>query len=196
MIDPSIAALQRGANVAFLIDEVRASIVTAIRIAIFALATGSALAQVEPITATATVIDGDTLEIHGVRIRLQGVDAPESSQQCTDAAGAIYLCGSRAALALSDFINRRPVECFEVDRDQYRRMVARCEVGGANLSKWLVQQGWALDWPRYSKGACAPEQAEARTAGRGIWVGKFVAPWNYRACVRNGKRNSECSGLD
>ena len=91
---------------------------------VIALTVAPAAAQVEPIVGTASVIDADTLEIHRVRIRLQGIDAPESSQLCTDATGAIYLCGSSAALALADFINRRPVECYEVDRDRYRRIVA------------------------------------------------------------------------
>jgi endonuclease YncB( thermonuclease family) len=163
---------------------------------VIVLTVAPAAAQVEPIVGTASAIDADTLEIHRVRIRLQGIDAPESSQLCTDAVGAIYLCGSRAALALADFINRRPVECYEVDRDRYRRIVARCEVGGADLSEWLVREGWALDWPRYSKGAYAREQTEAQTAKRGIWAGRFVPPWDYRACGRSGKRNSECSGLD
>jgi endonuclease YncB( thermonuclease family) len=63
------------------------------------------------VTGTASVIDGDTLEIHGQRIRLHGIDAPESGQTCEDAAGRHYRCGQKAALALSDKIGRSPVEC-------------------------------------------------------------------------------------
>jgi endonuclease YncB( thermonuclease family) len=160
---------------------------------LLAFATTAAAAQEGPIIGTATIINADTLEIHSDRVRLQGIDAPESSQQCTDAAWVVYLCGSRAAVALTDFINRRPVECFEVDRDRYGRMVARCEVAGVDLSEWLVRQGWALDWPRYSKGAYALEQAEARNAGRDIWAGRFAKPWDFRECTRGGRRISECS---
>jgi endonuclease YncB( thermonuclease family) len=148
------------------------------------------------ITGTASVVDGDTLDIHGTRIRLAGVDAPESAQQCRDREGATYLCGSKAALALDDFIARRPVECSPVSKDRDGRTVARCEVGGTDLAEWLVLQGHALDWPRYSKGAYTQAQQTARSEGRGLWAGKFVPPWDFRKCLHTlGGRAAPCSGL-
>jgi endonuclease YncB( thermonuclease family) len=59
----------------------------------------------------ASVVDGDTLEIHGARIRLWRVDAPESSQLCRGEGSLTYCCGAKAANELEAFIARRPVNC-------------------------------------------------------------------------------------
>jgi endonuclease YncB( thermonuclease family) len=83
----------------------------------------------------ASVIDGDTLEIHGTRIRLFGIDAPESEQLCRNVQGDRYRCGQQASNALFGFIDRRPVECIEVDCDRYKRAVSvRPSVGRISLS--------------------------------------------------------------
>jgi endonuclease YncB( thermonuclease family) len=140
----------------------------------------------------AAVVDGDTLEIHGTRIRLWGIDAPESDQLCRNDP-VQYRCGQRSANELDAFIASHPVSCVEVDRDQYRRAVSVCSVAGADLADWLVRNGLALDWPQYSKGQYAAAQNEAKLARRGIWNGLFVEPWRYRACLRLGKGPSECS---
>ena len=116
----------------------------------------------------AGVVDGDTLEVHGTRIRLWGVDAPESSQLCQGADSDLYRCGAKAANDLDTFIARRPVNCMPVAEDQYRRTVATCSVGGADIGVWLVRNGLALDWPRYSKGKYASAQHEADRSGRGM----------------------------
>jgi endonuclease YncB( thermonuclease family) len=127
----------------------------------------------------ASVIDGDTIEIHGQRIRLHGIDAPESSQTCLDAGGRTWRCGQRAALALQDLIGRRTVTCDERDVDRYERIVGRCLVGALDINEWLVSQGLALAYRRYSRDYVAAED-EARAAGRGMWVGTFEPPWEWR----------------
>jgi endonuclease YncB( thermonuclease family) len=127
----------------------------------------------------ASVIDGDTLEIHSQRIRLFGIDAPEGRQTC-DRDGRAWRCGQHAALALADKIGRRRIDCHERDRDRYRRIVAICYLNGEDLNGWLVRQGWALDYRQYSKGRYAAEEAEARTAKRGMWAGAFQKPWEWR----------------
>lgn len=133
------------------------------------------------LVGTASVIDGDTIEIHGQRIRLHGIDAPESKQLCLDALGKKYRCGQRAALALADFIDsRQPVSCREVDRDRYGRVVAVCKAGGVDIGGWMVRQGHALDWPHFSLGAYIAVQREAQGARRGIWAGSFALPWEWR----------------
>lgn len=138
-------------------------------------------APAEPIVGRATVIDGYTIEIHGQRIRLNGVDAPESSQLCLDAKGGKYRCGQKAAFALADFLDaRRPTSCTEIDRDRYKRVVAVCTAGGIDIAEWMVSQGHALDWPRYSASAYAPAQKAARAARRGMWSGSFARPWEWR----------------
>ena len=136
-----------------------------------------------PVSGIATVIDGDTLEVHGRRIRLHGIDAPESGQTCTTAAGRTWRCGRRAALALAVHIGRTPVRCTPRGSDRYGRMIAVCRLGGEDLNGWMVAQGLALAYRRYSRDYVADE-ARARAARRGIWQGTFIAPRDWR----RGKR--------
>lgn len=140
------------------------------------------------VTGRASVIDGDTIEIHGQRIRLNGIDSPESRQLCRDTSGKDYRCGQAAALALDDYLTAsRPTRCVEIDRDRYRRMVADCfRADGQNVAAWLVRNGYALDWPRYSGGVYAAEQGAARGERAGMWQGKFVEPWEWRRIKRTG----------
>lgn len=142
---------------------------------------GAQNATAQPLVGVPSVIDGDTIEIHGTRIRLNGIDAPESAQMCLDGSGKKYRCGQRASLALADFLDaHRPTSCIEVGRDQFRRMVAVCTAGGVDIAEWLVRRGYALDWPKYSDGYYARAQAEARAAKSGMWIGSFEQPWDWR----------------
>lgn len=141
----------------------------------------------------ASVIDGDTIEIHGTRIRLWGIDAPESSQLCRGEDSSQYRCGAQAANHLDAFIARRPVSCLPLNLDPYGRMVATCSVGGADLGEWLVRNGLALDWPQYSRGKYGEAQRYAERLGQGIWKGSYVEPWLYRTCIRLGGTATNCS---
>lgn len=127
----------------------------------------------------ASVIDGDTLELHGLRIRLAAVDAPEARQSCRRD-GRAWACGRHAAFALADLIDDRTVTCRWRTMDRYRRPVARCAVGGVDLGGWLVEKGWALAYRRYGTDYVTQE-ATARAARRGLWAGSFVTPWDFRA---------------
>lgn len=141
------------------------------------------------IAGRATVIDGDTIAVEGAdfHVRLYGIDAPEGRQVCRDADGAGYLCGSRAALALDDILGRNArVSCRVKHRDRYRRYVAICRSGGRSVNHALVLAGWALDYPRYSRGIYARAEALAREHRRGMWVGGFQAPWEWRKQVGGG----------
>lgn len=146
----------------------------------------------EPITGVASVIDGDTIEVHGQRIRFNGIDAPESKQYCDDAKGFEYPCGRRSAEALDNFLAAsRPVQCSFVTWDRYHRFVGDCRrADGASVAAWMVEHGQALDWPRYSHGAYAAQQAKAETAKVGLWVGNFEAPWDWRASHADGAASS------
>jgi endonuclease YncB( thermonuclease family) len=124
----------------------------------------------EELAGQASIIDGDTLEIHGTRIRLWGVDAPESNQLCRGEDSLQYRCGAKAANDLDAFIARRPVNCLPISLDRYRRTVATCSVGGTDLGDWLVRRGLALDWPQYSKRKYESAR-DAEQAGRGMWAG-------------------------
>lgn len=140
-----------------------------------------ALAACKPMTAAptyapandlvgiASVIDGDTIEIHGERIRLNGFDAPERGRTCTDGSGATVRVYQTTSLALDRFIAGRTVMCARAGRDRHGRVVATCSVGGTDLGSWMVENGHAWDWPKYSNGKYAPEEARARMAKRGLW---------------------------
>ncbi|XUY27606.1 thermonuclease family protein [Agrobacterium sp. rho-8.1] len=147
-----------------------------------AIASGISVEAAE-ITGRASVVDGDTLDIGGQRIRLNGIDAPESAQTCQDSDGATYRCGKKAAFALDDFLAAsRPTRCVEMDRDRYKRVVAVCHrADGTDVNSWLVRQGWAVDWERYSKGKYRVDQQAAQKGRLGIWSGQFETPCVYRA---------------
>ncbi len=76
-----------------------------------------------------------------------------------------------------------PVGNDGVGRDRYKRIIGRCTVAGEDLGAWMVLQGWALTYRRYSLDY-VDEEADARAARRGIWAGEFVKPWKWR----RGKR--------
>ncbi|QPC90022.1 thermonuclease family protein [Mesorhizobium sp. INR15] len=141
-----------------------------------------------PIVGIASVIDGDTIEVHGQRVRFNGIDAPESGQYCDDAKGFEYPCGRRSAEALDKFLAAsRPVQCKFIDWDRYGRFVGDCQrADGTSVAAWMVEHGQALDWPRYSHGAYAAQQAKAEAAKVGVWVGAFQAPWYWRAAHADG----------
>jgi endonuclease YncB( thermonuclease family) len=151
------------------------------------------VALADDLIGRASVIDGDTLEIHGSRIRLWGIDAPESSQLCRGEDSLQYRCGSKAANDLDAFIAGRPVNCLPISLDRYGRTVATCSVGGTDLGDWLVRNGLALDWPQYSKRKYESAQRDAEQAGRGMWAGSYVEPWLFRVCVRASGSPSNCS---
>ena len=134
------------------------------------------------VSGRAAVIDGDTIEVSDDRVRLHGIDAPESAQSCL-AGGELWRCGQHASRALRDRIANRAVACEERDRDRYGRMVAVCRLGGSDINAWMVSEGWALAYRRYSREYVA-EEASARAARRGLWRGDFVAPWDWRAGER------------
>lgn len=145
--------------------------------------TSASAAALTSITGTASVIDGDTIEIHGQRIRLHGIDAPESSQLCQDASGSSYRCGQRAALALSDKIGRQPVRCVGKTKDRYGRLVAVCYLKDLDLGAWLVREGLAIDYRKYSLDY-VPQEDEARAEHKGLWEGEFVEPEAWRKAKR------------
>lgn len=131
------------------------------------------------VLGVASVIDGDTIEIHGQRIRLFGIDTPEKDQSCDDAGGQPYRCGQKAAFILADFIGRSVVSCEEKAIDRYGRLVGRCFVRSHDMNGYMVRSGWALAYRRYASDYVGAEQ-EARNSRRGLWAGSFQAPWDFR----------------
>lgn len=146
------------------------------------LATNPATAS--DLVGQASVIDGDTLDVQGTRIRLHGIDAPESSQLCYRDSKPSQ-CGREAANALGALLGRQHVRCEDKTRDRYGRMVGVCYLGGQDLNAWMVSQGWAMAYVLYSRDYAAMEQ-QAKTARLGIWATEFDAPWDWR----KGKRSA------
>lgn len=149
--------------------------------------------QADALQGQASVIDGDIIDIRGTRIRLFGIDAPESDQTCHDDDGKLYRCGQKAADALAAFIASKPVSCLPQNLDRFGRTVATCFVEQVDIADWLVRSGLALDWPEYSKGKYAAAQKAAEHSGDGMWGGQWVEPWRYRICISNGGSAAACS---
>lgn len=151
--------------------------VRALFLAACAAAISATSAQADLI-GRASVIDGDTLEIHGQRIRLHGIDSPEKGQRCYTG-GKEWRCGRDGAMALDKFINARTVSCETRDIDRYQRVVAVCKIGRTDLNRWMVRNGWAVAYRQYSMDYVEVED-QAKAAKRGIWAGDFVMPWDWR----------------
>jgi len=138
----------------------------------------STSAAEKQIMGVASVIDGDTIEIHGQRIRLHGIDAPESKQLCL-VDGKPWRCGAEAANRISEKIGRQTVMCDGRDKDRYGRVVAVCSVGGKDLNAWMVLEGLAVAYRKYSADYVGQE-SEAKAARRGVWASEFDMPWDWR----------------
>ncbi|MFF2049775.1 thermonuclease family protein [Stenotrophomonas bentonitica] len=132
----------------------------------------------------ATVTDGDTLTVAKQRIRLWGIDAPESAQQCTGKDGRTWPCGRRSAAALDGYLLEKTVRCQPKDTDRYGRVVAECFVQGASVNRWMVRSGWAVAYRQYATAFIADE-ADARQHQRNLWQGPFQMPADYRRSKRD-----------
>lgn len=129
----------------------------------------------------ARVIDGDTLDLQGQRVRLFGIDAPERGQSCVRA-GQSWDCGAWSAKMLARAIGNRKVTCMREDTDRYGRMVATCTAGGMDLSRAMVQAGAAQAYPRYSD-RYVRDEAAARSSNLGLWAGRMTTPEAHRRAV-------------
>ena len=143
-----------------------------------------AIAHAADITGVPKIRDGDQIQIGNSRIRLGGIDAPSSDQLCLNTKGERWTCGMAARDELIKHVENKPWACHVKRTDRRGRIVARCEVDGEDIQKWLVKSGWALAYVRFSHDYDADEAA-AREAKAGMWQGAFIAPWDWRA--RNKK---------
>ena len=161
-MDVAVHSVDRfGDSVARLAEGMRESLDEAVH----RVGNGRAAPFAADLSGWARVIDGDTIEVARARVRLHGVDAPESGQSCL-ANGRHWPCGQRATRALDRHIGGRSVACEERDRDRYGRVVAECRHAGRDVNAWLVAHGWALACRRYS-GSYVHAEVAARAARRG-----------------------------
>ena len=141
--------------------------------------------EIEIIKGKAIVVDGDTIKIDSEKIRFSGIDAPESyykgkEQFCLKDEKKIS-CGKLSKSFLIEKIGIQKVKCeIEAKTDRYKRKLGECFVEGKSLSRILVKNGYAFDYPRYSKKKYLEEQEYAKANNLGLWDMKFEFPWNFR----------------
>jgi endonuclease YncB( thermonuclease family) len=126
------------------------------------------------VEGVARVIDGDSLVIAGVPIRLKGIDAPELRQTCRRDSRP-YPCGETARTALAEAIAGRPVFCRVAGRDRYARALAHCSVAGEDLGALLIGRGLAVGYGSYER-----EERLARQRSLGLWSAEFELPSDWR----------------
>ena len=131
------------------------------------------------ISGFAVVTDGDTIKILNNKIRLHGIDAPEKKQNCTKNAKE-YNCGIVATEALINKISKNVVKCLiQKNKDRYNRFIGVCFVDQENLNKWMVKNGYAVAYRRYSKNYILDEDS-AKKNKLGLWSGVFLNPEKWR----------------
>ena len=142
--------------------------------------------QATEIRGPAEVIDGDSLRIRDVEIRLSGIDAPEFKQTC-QRGRKHWPCGRAARDALRDLVAHTTIRGDWRAKDDYQRLLAVCYDGDRDLNEEMVRLGMALAYRRYSDRYVAAENA-ARLSERGIWSSEFVVPWLWRQLDRRRNR--------
>ena len=141
-----------------------------------------ALAQAETLIGDVRIVDGDTLEFEefGVKVRLDGIDVLESDQVCETAEGERRECGFEATKALKEKIGGKLIRCEGDKRGYWNRLLVICYTpDGVDLNGWMVEQGHALAYRRYSERYVLQEEM-AREGKRGLWAGRFIKPWDWR----------------
>ena len=131
------------------------------------------------INGVANITDGDTIKILNNRIRFHGIDAPENSQNCLIKSKK-YSCGKIASAALSKKISKNIVKCKVQDKkDRYKRYIGVCYIKKINLNKWMVRNGYAVAYRKYSKDYINDEEY-AKKHKLGLWAGNFMSPEKWR----------------
>jgi endonuclease YncB( thermonuclease family) len=133
-------------------------------------------AQIESVShqGRPVIADGDSIELAGQRIRLEGIDAPEFNQTCRGGSGP-FNCGREARRQLAALAGSGPVRCTGWQEDRYGRLLGTCHAGSVELNRQMVASGWAVSYGRY-----AAEEAAARKARLGLWQGEFQRPSDWR----------------
>ena len=143
--------------------------------------------NINKISGFAKVVDGDTIKINSKKIRLYGIDAPEKKQKCKKTYLTIsfmsftkdYMCGEVSTQKLIKKINKQKLNCDILDVDRYKRLIGECFKRNINLNSWMVSNGYAVAYRKYSK-KYVSDEINAKNNKLGIWQGKFEMPWDYR----------------
>ena len=124
------------------------------------------------------IIDGDTIHLNNEKIRFTGIDTPELKQTCKKNSEIIY-CGIEARQLLINKIGKDKVICVREGKDQYKRTLAECFVNDLSLSRYLVREGYAFAYRKYSKKFISDEDF-AKKNNIGMWSMNFEYPWDWR----------------
>ena len=143
--------------------------------------------EVKIISGIAKVTDGDTIRIEGKRIRFFGIDAPEKKQICKKNYLKFlifnfkknYECGKVSSIKLKNKIKGKNIRCVVKKKDKYKRYLGICYLGKEDLSRWLVKNGYAVAYQKYSKKYLLDEQY-AKNNTLGLWDGTFLRPEEWR----------------
>tara|TARA_B100000678_G_scaffold175139_1_gene146033 strand:+ start:469 stop:1137 length:669 start_codon:yes stop_codon:yes gene_type:complete len=144
------------------------------------------------VSGHATVVDGDTLEMTGERIRLFGIDAPEVDQTCIRG-GIAWNCGEESVSFLAQLIHKNPIECEQRDRDDHGRMVAQCRANGIDLAGRMIDAGMAIALSP-SSSLYGEREARAFEYRYGLWSSQFEVPADYRAARSQRKEGEAPAG--
>lgn len=140
-----------------------------------------------------TITDGDTLRLLNEKIRLDGIDAPESGQKCANKKGTSYDCGKLATEFLKTVIDQNIVRCETNSQDRYGRYIATCFLNNTNLNEMMVLNGHALAYRQYSKRYISAEK-NAEDKEIGMWQGEFIVPWEWRKGERLSAKKPSITG--
>ena len=125
-----------------------------------------------------TVVDGDTIKLGDVKIRFSGIDAPEINQICVASEGKVA-CGKISRDILITKVTNNKISCTDEGKDFYGRVLGECFVNGESLSRYLVREGFAFAYRKYSDKFILDEEY-AKSNRLGMWSMKFQFPWDYR----------------
>jgi len=125
-----------------------------------------------------TVVDGDTIKLGDVKIRFSGIDAPEINQICVASEGKVA-CGKISRDILITKVTNNKISCTDEGKDFYGRVLGECFVNGESLSRYLVREGFAFAYRKYSDKFISDEEY-AKSNRLGMWSMKFQYPWDYR----------------
>ena len=121
----------------------------------------------------AQIIDGDTVKIEDVKIRLHGIDAPETKQFCNKN-GTKWPCGVKATLALKNIIANKNLTCKKLGQDRFRRIIAKCSINGKSTEEEIVRLGFALAYRKYSKDYIPPKIFPEKKSSESGLVNSFL----------------------
>ena len=126
-----------------------------------------------------TVVDGDTIKLGDIKIRFSGIDAPEINQTCIASEGKLA-CGKISKDILIAKVTNNKISCTDEGKDVYGRVLGECFVNGESLSSYLVREGFAFAYRKYSNKYIQDEEY-AKSNKLGMWSMEFEYPWDFRS---------------